>query len=981
MRGPFAVLGLWALALVCGCADRPRSQPVDGRLMVMGERDFGTVVVDHSREHELTFRNVGKGGVRLLEVWTLGPERTFEAQFLPGPRLLVPGDQATVRVRFTPRGGGPQVAEVGLLTDSQLEQVFRVQVRGDGIAGAALFPTGVMEFGRIEAQSQKRLTLPIENPGPIAVEVLPKVLGADQDELELVPGGPFTLQPGGRQELAVTFGPQRVGRKQLALAIAPCDTCLDEIVPVAAEALEQAVVAEPGGLDFGQVPVDRDQTETVFLHNLSTEPMQVNRLELAGSSDPSFSLGLGQFPLLLGPGELRPFVVRYSPGHMGHAIGRLAFQVESLRHPSTDVFLHAFGGAAELCASPLSIEFGERAVGSKNPVTVNLKSCGASNALPAIVSRVGVAPVPGVPGADQFTLGPIALPRSLSAGEELSVQLFYSPTFEGAAQAEILLESDAFSAQRVRLPVSGIGQMHAPCDLVVTPGVVEFGTVRTAVGAVLGIKVWNRGADLCPVSVAMQDDANGAFWLPGGETGGVMFPGDAFSFMVAFRTTVPGEFAGSVKIAQGGPGLPVRTVPLRGTTGESCVVATPNYLDFGTARPDCPVPSRSTHLENVCPAPVVVHSLTIGPGTTDGEFVLHPIAQTLPLTLGPGQAMRAEVSYLGQAPGMNLSPLFVDASGLTAPLLVFLQGGSNPQMTQTDLFTQQEGNKLDVLFVVDNTASMLEEQPRLVAALPAFADEALTRGLDLQAAITTTGLEVVGGSCPGGALGGEAGRLFPVNGARPRILTTSMPNLGTALQANAGVGLCAFVEKGLEAARRALTPPLVDGADDPRTSAPNDGNLGFLRPEAALAVVFVGDEDDHSPDDVDSYVRFFRALKGSSQAHRVALFAIAPTDLACPTAGGTGTRYGEAARKTGGEVLSSCAADYAPFLRTLAGSAVGPQDRFSLSEVPDPSTLEVTLDGVLTFAYSYDAARNEVVFLTRPPGGTLVRVSYRRICQ
>ena len=92
--------------------------------------------------------------------------------------------------------------------------------------------------------------------------------------------------------------------------------------------------------------------------------------------------------------------------------------------------------------------------------------------------------------------------------------------------------------------------------------------------------------------------------------------------------------------------------------------------------------------------------------------------------------------------------------------------------------------------------------------------------------------------------------------------------------------------------RRALSTPLVNRADDPRTALPNDGNQGFLREEAALAVVFVGDEDDHSPDAVDTYIRFLRELKGAAQPNRAAIFAIASTGGGCGSAGGGGCKAG-----------------------------------------------------------------------------------------
>jgi hypothetical protein len=202
------------------------------------------------------------------------------------------------------------------------------------------------------------------------------------------------------------------------------------------------------------------------------------------------------------------------------------------------------------------------------------------------------------------------------------------------------------------------------------------------------------------------------------------------------------------------------------------------------------------------------------------------------------------------------------------------------------------------------------------------------------------------------------------------------------LQGNAQVGQCASVEQGFEAVRRALSEPLVSSVDDPRTPQPNDGNAGFLRDEAALVVVFVGDEDDHSPDSVDTYVRFFQGKKGEFQPQRMTIYAIAPTGVACGTAGGAGTRYAEATARTGGEVLSVCATDYAPLLRSVANKAFSPQDRFPLSELPDPGTVAVRINGgPVSNGWSYDGATNTVVFSPSPAPGARVEIAYRRACK
>jgi hypothetical protein len=133
---------------------------------------------------------------------------------------------------------------------------------------------------------------------------------------------------------------------------------------------------------------------------------------------------------------------------------------------------------------------------------------------------------------------------------------------------------------------------------------------------------------------------------------------------------------------------------------------------------------------------------------------------------------------------------------------------------------------------------------------------------------------------------------------------------------------------------------------------------------------------------VDTYVRFFQGKKGEFQPQRMTIYAIAPTGVACGTAGGAGTRYAEATARTGGEVLSVCATDYAPLLRSVANKAFSPQDRFPLSELPDPGTVAVRINGgPVSNGWSYDGATNTVVFSPSPAPGARVEIAYRRACK
>jgi len=973
-----SLLCIWAV----GC-DRRRVASAEGELLAQpSSLDFSRVAMYRGADLQVTLRNIGRGQLMVASAEVEGSDgHTYSVAFTqPSTRVVDPDGTNSLVVSFRPEDAGPLSGTLVIRSDNPSAEPIRIPLRGVGVDARAVVDASNLDFGRIEAESKKTLSLEFRNISDLPIQVASQVIGHDQDEFA-VPS--FPLGAYEQKRVDVTFSPQRVGIKDAGLDVTPCVNCPKTQVAIRAEALDRAIIAEPWSLDFGQVAIDRDAHLTARLHNISTEPMVLTGKQLGAGTDASFSFPLAPFPLILGPDAVADFDVRYTPGHMGTAGGTAVFDEISVRNPRTEVALTAFGGAPELCISPESYDYGTVPLGSKNVATITVENCGSSNEAPLQINGISIGG-DGISGEEMFSFVAPARPIVLHAGASVRVRAFYEPTREGEAGAYLHFDTSIYGAHDVRVGLSGRAKGQALCDLEITPMAVDFGTVPPGWGAVLGVKLKNRGLEVCAVkNILLRDDGGGVFLLPGGDIDGMLiWPGDYFTWEVAFIAPASGgSFQGLLQIQSGDPGHPEFLVPLTANSQESCLVATPNFLDFGVVRPDCPPDPRQVIFSNSCDTPLSLSSIQIGPGTTDGEFTIRSLSPQPPLTLAPGDHVTATIGYGAQTPGLNLSPLFAGASGLAAPLEVSLVGESSTTTRRTDNFVQQDGSKVDVLFVVDNTASMVEEQPRLVAAMPAFASAALARGVDLHAGVTTTGIDPVSDACPGGAQGGEAGRLFPADNSNLRILTNATPDLAAELQQDVWVGQCAFLEQGLEAMQLALSPPLVDHADDPRTPLPNDGNLGFLRASAALAVVFVGDEDDHSPESVQTYVNFLRTVKGTNQPQRAVIYAIAPTDVPCPTAGGTGTRYADAARLTGGDVLSICAADYSPLLTEVADKAFSPQSRFPLSAQADPGAITVTVDGVvLTSGWHYDAATNSIVFDQTPAAGAHITVQYRISC-
>ena len=163
--------------------------------------------------------------------------------------------------------------------------------------------------------------------------------------------------------------------------------------------------------------------------------------------------------------------------------------------------------------------------------------------------------------------------------------------------------------------------------------------------------------------------------------------------------------------------------------------------------------------------------------------------------------------------------------------------------------TQQEGcNAMDILFVIDDSGSMSEEQANLGANFPAFFDvihEYETKAgesLDYHVGFTTTGITKYRESNgPGGQLTmieeGDDGAL--VNGSCSQDIgwiTRETENADTLFGCVSNVGISGPVdEMPLEAMRLSITTEVRNGV-----------NAGFYRDDALLGIVILTDEDDQS---------------------------------------------------------------------------------------------------------------------------------------
>ena len=165
--------------------------------------------------------------------------------------------------------------------------------------------------------------------------------------------------------------------------------------------------------------------------------------------------------------------------------------------------------------------------------------------------------------------------------------------------------------------------------------------------------------------------------------------------------------------------------------------------------------------------------------------------------------------------------------------------------------TMNEGcKKVDLLFVIDNSGSMADEQINLVASFPAFIDEIQTQLEDTEGyhiGVITSDLYVFDQGClQEGAMvtaTGGADSSAAVCGpyAEGQRYMTELDDLDQTFSCAAQVGTGG---DGNERPMQTMQAALSDGMN-----APGGCNEGFLRDDALLVIVVITDEeDDHEVD-------------------------------------------------------------------------------------------------------------------------------------
>ncbi len=980
MRRAFGVVGLVAAMVMAVACERPASQKAKSAFVVRPETiDFGPAALGHTKTLKVRIANAGRASYRVEGAVSSVPNvdiPPFE------PFVLPAGGEQEIEVHFLPQVEGEIQGQVEILTDA--EAGGRVPVKGRGVKAFIEVSPDALDFGNVPMGFVEMREVTVRNPSDVDSPLSLTLQGSDADQFTAGQGLPSSLAPGEERVVPVAYAPRRLGAAEAALHVVVCDGCEPAVVPLTGTGVASKLEVTPLRVDFGRVALGATAEQVITVRNQGTEPLSFSGSQLVESAEGVFRISNEPVVAnnLLAPGAVVELRVAFTPSAVGKVRdGRVEIGVreQGSTAPGPKVALTGEGGGSCVTVLPRRLAFGTVAEGmtATRQVTV-FNRCRED----VSVSDLELDTHQG----GYFTLARAPASVLVPSGQSVRVGVTFSPkvgdTVVSTGKLSVTVR-DGGSLATEAVALEGRGGVFPPCQYAL-PQTLDFGKAPVGAEVALGVTLRNTGAEACYLaSMQLAPGSDGAFTATPVENG-VLEPGKKASLVIRFKPPEEGRFTGLAEAWVNHPTLGHPLVQLRGEGVVGCFAVQPTTVDFGVTKLSCGPRTRELVAVNSCVGPVQVSQVAFDADA--GEFSVDGGGDA-PWTLGPASTRPLTATYAPVDEGADTAALrFTLADG--AVYTVGMVGLGVTKAEQTDRFFQESQAKVDVLFVVDNSGSMMEEQQSLGQNFASFLSAADGASVDYRIGVTTTGLEPSPGGwseCPGGAQGGENGRLFPVDGSRPRIITPGTPDAATVFANNTRVGVCHWNEQGLEAAYRALSDPLLYSDDDPRTPQPNDGNGGFLREDARLAIIFVSDEEDFSAQPVSFYETYLMALKGNDRSKLSINAIVGPADLSkCPTSSSSGSRYSQLAQTTGGVVESICTPNWANSLEKLSDSTFGANRKFPLSETPaDPAGIVVHVDGVpVTSGWTYDARDNAVLFdrASAPSAGSLVEVTYALGC-
>ncbi len=429
-------LGLIFLGLVTlvGCqgfsSTKPADQQQQSGTLVLGSAslEFGSVTAGTSKTLATTVSNTGAASVTISSVAISNQNFSLSGPSLPV--TIAVGQNSTISLVFIPNAAGAFSATVSVSSNASNVSTT-LSLSGTGVANGqlALNPTS-QSFGSVTVGSQSNQIVTLTNNSASTVNISQASVSGTGFKLNGVTA-PIALNASQSTTFTVTFAPQSTAPASGSVTItsdAPNPTLS---MPLSGTGVALAALgSSPTSLAFGSVQVGNNQALAETVSNTGGSSLTLSQVGISGTG---FTLSGITTPVTLTPGQSASFSVSFTPQSASSASGSLTI-TSNASNPTLTIPVSGTGTAAagQLTANPSTLALGSVVVGTSGT---------ASGSLNAIAANVTVTAAST--NNSQFTVGGLALPITIPAGQSAPFTVTFSPPVAGAASATLTFTSNA----------------------------------------------------------------------------------------------------------------------------------------------------------------------------------------------------------------------------------------------------------------------------------------------------------------------------------------------------------------------------------------------------------------------------------------------------------------------------------------------------------------------------------------------------------
>ncbi len=479
------------------------------------------------------------------------------------------------------------------------------------------------------------------------------------------PTGNFTVGAGSMRNVVLTFTPTMVADYLAFVKMRAADQCPEVTVTLVGSGVSTVLACDPNPVDFGYLTPGLSTQQTLKLTNEGFAPISVTgaATKVGTTASTEFKLlGPDTFTVPaatrdassnLVPGTIT-LNLSFTPALLGTRQGQLVAGTSLTKEPMLSCALRGVGGGPDIDVKPTALDFGQIPFfGNTQPFFATRK---------ITIQNLGTAPTPPDPKANlhlgQGGVGPkywdvvaknanspltaicvgdyntstgacsnappaaanyVDATGIVAAGAAalLDIPVRVQPIASGVSMEwDVTIYSDDPDEPAVVVNVKAQSVLLPPCNYAVTPTTLNFGLVTPPAYRDLSFAVTNLGVnpnETCLIlSLDLKAGTDPTFSLPAGPiTQQMMQPGQTVTVTVRAspQTTASATAVaavGAIQIGMSSPTMPETDVALQASIATSCLVISPNDLDFGTVEKGCKSAKHTFNVYNTCSSNVTV---------------------------------------------------------------------------------------------------------------------------------------------------------------------------------------------------------------------------------------------------------------------------------------------------------------------------------------------------------------------------------------